>query len=280
VIKIPFCDFGGDGPVLHFAHANGYPPGVYRRFIEPFLSEFRVLAAKHRPLWTEMPPPGEVKSWHVIAEDLIHFLDQQDVSDVIGVGHSLGANATILAALRRSDLFRVLVLIEPILLPFIFGFFLRIAPRPLAMKVPLMRKTLNRTDTWATPQVAFDYVRSRQIFDSVSDEVLWDYVSHGMRVNQEGSTSLVYPKEWEAYIYSRAPLAWRELEQLSKPTLGVRGVDSIYLTQGVWQRWRQTQPEATFTEVANSGHLVPLESPAELARSVLHYLQSEHASDR
>jgi len=28
-------EFGGSGPPLHFAHANGYPPGSYRRMLEP-----------------------------------------------------------------------------------------------------------------------------------------------------------------------------------------------------------------------------------------------------
>ena len=38
--KIPYVDFGGKGPVLHFAHANGYPPRIYRKLLQPFTAHF------------------------------------------------------------------------------------------------------------------------------------------------------------------------------------------------------------------------------------------------
>ena len=37
--------------------------------------------------------------------------------DVIGVGHSLGGVLTLYAAIRRPDLFRALVFIDPVFLP-------------------------------------------------------------------------------------------------------------------------------------------------------------------
>ncbi|MCP4427111.1 MAG: hypothetical protein GY803_21705 [Chloroflexi bacterium] len=47
---IPFLDFGSEGPILHFAHANAYPPGAYRQFVAALRSHFRVLAIEQRPL--------------------------------------------------------------------------------------------------------------------------------------------------------------------------------------------------------------------------------------
>jgi hypothetical protein len=55
--EIPFHDFGGDGPVLHFAHANAYPPGCYQQFIAPFLAHYHVTAIYHRPSGRAATPP-------------------------------------------------------------------------------------------------------------------------------------------------------------------------------------------------------------------------------
>ena len=74
---IPFYDFGGAGPLLHFAHANAYPPGSYRQFAAPFLGQYRVLGIEHRPMWPNAQP-NEVKTWDQIADDLIAFLEEGD----------------------------------------------------------------------------------------------------------------------------------------------------------------------------------------------------------
>ena len=107
---IPFHHFGGEGAVIHFAHANGYPPQCYQAFIDPFLKQYQVLGIKHRPLW---PSDSGVPSgtWSQFADDLIAFFDQQGLRNVVGMGHSLGAIATLQAAIKRPDLFSTLVLI-------------------------------------------------------------------------------------------------------------------------------------------------------------------------
>ena len=53
---IPFQNFGGQGEVLHFAHANAYPPGCYQQLLKPFQKHFQVIAMHQRPLWPESEP--------------------------------------------------------------------------------------------------------------------------------------------------------------------------------------------------------------------------------
>ncbi|MEJ2746327.1 MAG: alpha/beta hydrolase, partial [Anaerolineae bacterium] len=107
--SIPFVDFGGAGMTIHFAHANAYPPGCYRQFLEALLSHYRVLAIEQRPLWPRSDPQ-ELSSWELLADDLIRFFEQAGLEEVIGVGHSLGGVATMYAAVKRPSLFRKLIL--------------------------------------------------------------------------------------------------------------------------------------------------------------------------
>ncbi|MFC2031070.1 hypothetical protein ACFLWA_10115 [Chloroflexota bacterium] len=43
-------DFGGSGPTLHLAHANGFPPGTYGPLAETLTGGYRVVALPSRPL--------------------------------------------------------------------------------------------------------------------------------------------------------------------------------------------------------------------------------------
>ncbi|MGZ3458945.1 MAG: alpha/beta fold hydrolase, partial [Archangium sp.] len=43
-------DWGGTGPVLHLAHANGFPPGSYRKLIEALKPRYHVFTLRSRCL--------------------------------------------------------------------------------------------------------------------------------------------------------------------------------------------------------------------------------------
>src|SRR5688572_28125983 len=112
---IPDLDFGGSGPELHFAVANGYPAPAYQRLLAALSADYHVQAMVPRPLWAGSRPET-LKNWEPLVEDLIQYLDERGARGWVGVGHSLGAVVSAAAALRRPELFRALVLIEPVFL--------------------------------------------------------------------------------------------------------------------------------------------------------------------
>ena len=115
---IPYSTFGTPTATpLHFAHANGFPPPVYRQFLDLLGEQYSVTAIHHRPMWDSSDPWQTLQSWRPIADDMIRFLDQQNARDIIGVGHSLGAVSTLYAAIERPEFFSKLIFIEPVFLP-------------------------------------------------------------------------------------------------------------------------------------------------------------------
>ena len=96
----PHVNLGGAGPLLHFSHANGFPPLAYRALLQPFLESHEVIASLHRPLWQPSPAPSSLGSWQIFADDLIQLLQQFD-QPVTSIGHSMGAAAILLAASKR-----------------------------------------------------------------------------------------------------------------------------------------------------------------------------------
>lgn len=269
---LPYDDFGGSGPILHFAHSNGYPPRCFRQMLQPLTAGYHVAGMRLRPLWPDSDP-DELESWDIIAADLRAFFTQQGYRQVIGVGHSLGAVATMMAAVQEPDLFRALVLIEPVFLP--PDILNMIAARPeLGENMPLLPVTRRRRTHWPDRQSAFDHFRQKAVFARWSDEAVWDYINFGLEETGGGELVLSYSREWEAQFYAHPPLAvWQDIPQVTQPTLAIRGADSDTLFPQSWQLWQELQPGATFVEIPDAGHMVTMERPRTVAETILNHLQ-------
>lgn len=271
--RIPIVDFDGQGPPLHFAHANTYPPRCYRQLLEPLAADFRVWAIEQRPLWPGQSPQ-QLQSWDLFAADLIRALEQYGVAPIIGAGHSLGAAITMMAAVERPSLFSALVLIEPVLLPPALLDAARAYPEQ-AENTPMVQRARKRRDRWPRRRHAFEHFREKKVFAALSDDALWDYVNHGLQETDEGHVTLRFPRAWEAQIYARVPLdIWQVVPQIETPTLAIRGARSDTLGDEAWQRWQALQPSAHFVELQDAGHLVPLELPRRLATLVHDFLKT------
>lgn len=270
---IPFDDFGGHGPVLHFAHANAYPPGAYRGLLTALAGRYHVLAVRHRPLWPGSNPQA-LDDWREIAGDMIRFFDQQQLGGVIGVGHSLGAVTTMMAALERPQLFRVLVLIEPVFLPQnVLDMLAAGSALEEPYETPLIKIARKRRNWWPSQEAAFQHFRAKDIFRRWSDAALWDYVRYGTVDEQGGGIQLFYSPSWEARIYTLPPTGvWQLIPKISHPTLAIRGRNSDTLTGQAWALWQEVQPSAVFEEFDGAGHLLPFELPEEVAARIVAFV--------
>ena len=282
-MPIPHTDLGGHGPTLHFSHPNAYTPGSFQQFLAPLTERFHVLAAHHRPLWY-LSPGGAAErpeavidwTWDALADDLLRFLDEQGVEQVIGVGHSLGAVATMIAARKQPLRFRALALIEPVFLPPAVLAAARANPQAAAEQ-PFVLAARRRRDRWPSRADAFARFRAKSVFAGWSDAALWDYVNHGLHDDPAtGEVVLSFPREWEAWIYSHPPTnVWDELPGLSVPTLAVRGTQSDTLYPNAWALWQNLQPAATFVEMDGVGHMLTAEAPEDVAGVVVHWLEDQ-----
>ncbi|MFC2063845.1 alpha/beta fold hydrolase [Chloroflexota bacterium] len=114
ISSIPFITHGKNGPLIHFAHANGYPPSCYQPLFSQLITRYQILSMLQRPLW-KGSDPNEIMDWHPLSEDLIHFFNQQSIKSIIGIGHSLGGIVTLRAAINYPERFKALILIDPVL---------------------------------------------------------------------------------------------------------------------------------------------------------------------
>ncbi len=269
---IPYVDFGGRGETVHFAHANGFPTKAYQQFINTLLPNHRVIGMSARPLWKNSDHT-KFKTWETAADDLIRFLDQQGLSNIIGMGHSFGAICTAIAAKKRPDLFSKLVLIEPVILPKRIHLLIALMPIFLVKKFnPVVKRTLVRTDHWTAREKAFDQFRNKKVFAQLSDDALWDYVNSATEIAKDGAVFLKFSKEWEAQIYLTIHNSWQIFADLEHPFLVIRGETSDTIFEETWDKLQHVNSNGIFVQLDNTGHLVPLEKPEEVAVTISSFL--------
>lgn len=274
ITSIPFHDFGGKGPTIHFAHANGYPPGGYQQFLKPFTKQHQVIASTFRPLWGGRHP-SEVKNWKTYADDLIQFLDQQQLKNIIGMGHSMGGTITAIAALKRPDLFAHLVLLDPVIFSKKQSLFTKFLPSSLLKRIiPIAKLSAKRRDNWSSKKEVYDSWRQKKVFKRFSDSVLQDFIHHAIVSDGKGSFTLAFSKEWETQVYVTAPYIFSDLLKMKMPMTVIKAEKQSVMTPEIWQKWKMTQPHTHFIKFRDAGHLVPMEYPVELSDMLRRALNS------
>lgn len=262
-----------DKPVLHLAHANGFPPQVYRELVSHFTDQYQVITFPARPLWDPAPDHQAFDNWRIMGDDLITALDQHNLKGVIGVGHSMGGTASLFAALKRPDLFAALVLLDPVLFPRKMVRFMTIIPQWLPHpEIPLVKMALRRKREWASPEEAFERFRSRSLFKQWSDNAVHSYIEGLTKPAINGGIELRYTPEWEAQIYSTSMYSlrgwWRWLKQIQVPTAAIQGADTDTFLLDAVGLWQETRPDFPLTMLQGQGHLFPIDAAAQTAETM------------
>lgn len=274
----PIVELGGKGPPLHLAPANGFPPDTYRPMVEPLRRTHRVVSLPPRALWPDGPPPPAAPgSWDTLAEDLLTGLRQHRLRRVVGVGHSFGAVATLLAAVREPGRFRALCFLDPTMLPLPIMEQLRVQKQRGEMSFrPLVQGALKRRAEFASAKEAFDYWRDRPLFADWSDEALMRYARAMLRRRKKGEGfTLAWSPAWEAWYYASFHAeSWDALERLDPalPVLVVRGERSDTFLPAAEALFRERRPGAEVRVLAGRGHLFPQAAPGEAGRTVAEWL--------
>ncbi len=263
--------------IIHIAHANGFPPEVYAELAAPLTEHHRVVALPARPLWQPSPPHTDFHDWRELADDLIDGL--QALAPVIGIGHSLGGVTTLLAAIQQPELFSAIILLDPVLFPRTFVWWLAATPRWVPKpESPLVRKALRRKRHWQSKQEAFDRFRSYRIFEKWSDKTLWNYIEGITTHSTDEGIALRYAPEWEARIYETAPRSvkgwWRWLSDIKTPTLVLQGENTDTFVDASAQLWTKMRPDLAVVTIPDTGHLFPMEASELTAQHILSFIDN------
>lgn len=219
-------------------------------------------------------PPTE--GWPHLIEQLISVLESRE-EPVFGVGHSLGGYLSYLAAARRPELFRGIVLLDaPIIGPFRGGMLGATKRLGIVDRVTPAGATRDRRSSWQTREQARAHFRGRKLFENFTAECLDDYVDHGLVEDGEKLRLKIDPLI-ETQIYRTIPHdMMRHLPRLRVPAAFIGGARSEVVRR---IRLAGMKPRFSMRKVPG-GHLFPFEYPGEAATSIVQALDELAASPR
>jgi pimeloyl-ACP methyl ester carboxylesterase len=282
--RLHYLDWGGRGRPAHFLHGNGFCAGTYTPFIRMLASELRIVASDargHGGSAVEAPLP--VRDWGVFAEDVARLVAAVLAPPVIGLGHSLGAVATLMAAARRPELFAALVLIDPVLLsgPRLWGLaaLQRLGLRGRVPRAALARR--RRRVFRGKAEALRLFLAGRGIFKRWSPEFVEAYLSCGLLEKDAQTAVLTCDPELEAQIFESVPAGiWRTAAAVACPVLALRGEHSDVFLAPAAARLQKTLPQAEVAVIPGTGHFPPMEKPAACARLIRDFLGRLPAAPR
>jgi pimeloyl-ACP methyl ester carboxylesterase len=253
--------------IIHFSHANGFPASTYRTLFAELADDYemrhieRIGQDRHYPI---------TRGWSHLVEQLLDDIERRYEGPVWLVGHSLGGYLSFLAACRRPQHVKGVVMIDS---PVIGGW------RSHGLRVlqwsglddhlsPAAATRVRRTH-WASREEAWKHFHDKPAFARWDERMLSDYIDFGVpQVGPNGERALAIDRDIEYRIY-----------RALSPSMGARIAHGAPVPMGflAGTRSRETrQVGLTMTRRAvgkriewlEGSHLFPMEKPVETARAI------------
>lgn len=266
-VSVAVHEFGGaaEAPPLLVSHATGFHAHCYAPVAAALSKEFRVFGLDYRGHGDTDAPPGWEVDWDRFGDDALAVASSiAPDGGLVGVGHSMGGSALIMAASRRPGLFRRLVLFEPIAFPPTAP---RIGDRP---EHPIVTGARRRRRIFESHEEAIENYSDKPPLSVMTPEVLRAYVEHGFRT-VEGGVELACPPEIEAGIFlnARDNGVWDLLADIDIRVTVVTGVIDEMQPSGRAEEIARALPAGGILHLPHQSHLGPFSHPDEFAALIL-----------
>ena len=277
-VDVAVHELGGDpdAPALLLSHATGFHAHCYAPVAGRLAARYRVYGLDYRGHGETSAPHGWQVDWARFGDDALAAARAiAPEGGLVGVGHSMGGAALLMAAHRAPDLFARLVLFEPIAIP-------DDAPRAPMHDHPIVVGARRRRQVFDSFQEAIDNFRDKPPLSVMTPEVLRLYVEHGFRRLVDGDgrpagVALRCSPDIEAGIFttSRDNGVWELLPHITTPVTVVTGFIDEQQPSGRCEAIAARLPDARYVFLPHHSHLGPFSHPDELADLVLAELGAE-----
>lgn len=217
--------------------------------------------------------------WEDFADDVVAVVDALGLDRPLGIGHSLGGAALLLAEHGRPGTFAALFVYEPVVFPpegEIVGLLPELtvgAPERIDPEdSPMVQGALRRKEVFTSFQDAYDNFASKPPLDVLDPDALSAYVEHGFAASPDGTVRLKCRGETEAQIYrtGRDHRAFDRLHGVQCPVTVACGAELPFGPGTIAPLVASRLPHGRLVRFGELGHFGPLERPALLAAAIDH----------
>ncbi|MEP0355741.1 MAG: alpha/beta hydrolase [Paraglaciecola sp.] len=250
---------------IHFAHANGFPMGSYRRMFDGLgdgIEIFGLPKFAHSPLF---PVNTNFENLNL---ELVHYLENQVRQPVYLVGHSMGAVMSFMVACDRPDLVKGLIMLDP---PIVSGLS-RILFKTVKLvgqidRITPASKSKFRCQSWDKDTNLVNYFKDKALFKKFELGCIQDYVSSAID-EKNGRLHLNYDAKIETEVYRNVP---HNIHLYSKrllvPAWIISGEKSELNTPFFLSSFLKNTKVKQHV-LSNGGHMFPFEQPTEVAELI------------
>jgi len=145
----------------------------------------------------------------------------------------------------------------------------------LGWRDPFMERTLKRRRVFDSVEAMFQNFESKPPYSAWDKGMLRDYCEFGTRVNADGKRELKCTPEIEARFYETS----RDFDGLGRilcaqvPLLVLFGARSDSLGATLSDTIASKLAQGRVVNIADTGHFMPMEKPAEIAQMALDFLK-------
>lgn len=270
-VDVAVHEFGGPAgaPPLLLSHATGFHAHCFEPVAEHLARHYRVFALDHRGHGRTAAPPAWVVDWRRFGHDVLAVAEHvAPDGGLIGVGHSMGAAALLMAAHARPGCVERLVLFEPIAFP-------DDVPAIDMDEHPIVIGARRRRRVFESHEQAVENFRDKPPLSEMTERVLRAYVDHGFRPvdpdDPAAGIELVCSAEIEAGVFvgARHNGVWELLPDVRTPTTVVSGRIDDQQPSDRCLDIAERLPRGSYVQLDHQSHLGPFSHPVEFAELVL-----------
>ncbi len=264
-------DREGAGPTLLMTHATGFHARMWDE-IAIHLPEYHIIAVDQRGHGDSGGEP--VENWSVFGDDLVALIKDLNLTNIVGVGHSMGGHATIDAAAKVQDRFRRIIAIDPVVAP---PEAYEVAPVQ-SVSTADMNPASKRKEFFASPEEMFERFVDRTPYKVFTKTMLANYCTYGLKPADGGGYRLACAPEMEASIYmtSRSnKRIFQSIKSIDMPVIIVRArapdktSERDFSLSPTWPKLSEQFLEGRDLHLADRTHFIPMEIP-EYVASLIH----------
>ena len=251
----------GKKPSILFLHATGFHCRLWDQ-IAAQLPDYHVIAPDLRG--HGQSSKLAIDHWSILAQDILNLIKSLEMKAVIGVGHSVGGHALIETAVRLPEVFKYLLLLDPVV-----GSPEFYSQNEKGVSKDFLKPILERKCHFQSTKEMIDRFYDRRPYSIFTEECLKNYCIHGLHKSKDGFT-LACPPDIEASFYASSASNRNILHyanQVNCPATIVRARDGkkskelSFEGSPTWSKLASVFANGKDIQLKDLSHFIPMQAP-------------------
>ena len=260
---------------IHFLHGNSFAPNSYKNLLDGLSNKGIVKTSLLRPLWTK-DDLVKFSNWDIFLDDYLDSIKGE--SNIVGVGHSIGGNLLLKAAIKQPERFDKIILLDPTFFvpKTIMAWKIISLFRMQSYVLSYINRAQNKKMNYSSIEEMFKAYRNYKVFSKFSDKDLLLLVNSLVKI-KKNKVELIFDNEWDAQIYRTGLVndmfIWKHISDLNVQTMIIRAEHSDVFLRKTSKYVVAKNKNIVIKDIINSDHLFPINNYVKTLDLIDGYIQ-------